>query len=575
MVTLVLGLLPAGMAWVGRAIIDGVMLAAKTQDPADRQRALWTMALELALSLGLLGSRRMNTWLRENLRLALQKLINVQILEKALTLEVAQFENAATYDLLQNAQKEASYRPLSLAFSTLSLVRSLLTLGGFAVLLWSLAWWSVLLLALAAVPEFLAEARLSADAFRIYSWRARDSRLATYLELLLTRDTHVKEVKLYGLGPLVLDRYRALVEKFGMEDRALARRKAGLGTLFAGLSSVGFYVCYAAVGLRAAMGLITIGDLTLSISAFRQGQGAFEDVLSSVAGMYEDALYVSALSAYLELPTGAGPRRLPSATLPAGRFDIELDRVSFRYPGQTQWALRDVSVRLERGQKVALVGENGAGKTTLIKLLLGLYEPTEGVIRFGGVDLKELDPATLRRRVGAVFQDFVRYQFTARENIGLGDLDKLEDVAVVDQAARDGGADELLASLPKGRETVLGTWFEDGQELSGGQWQKLAVARSFMRLGHGEEPGADLLILDEPTAAIDAAAEAELFERFQRLAAGRSAIIISHRFSTVRLADHIVVLEHGQVLEHGTHEALVARGGRYAELFALQARGYR
>lgn len=571
-VTVVLGLLPAVMSWVGKLIIDGVVLAAKTGDAADRTRAMQALATELALSLLLLAMRRTQTYLREAIRVRLSQLLNTRILNKALTLELSQFENAATYDVLQNAQKEAAGRPLSLALSTMTLIKSLLTLGGFAVLLWGLAWWSVVLLAVAAIPEFLAETRLSGDAFRLITWRVRDSRLLTYLEWVLTRDTHVKEVKVYGLGPMVLKRHAALLEKFKREDLALARRKMTLGTLFAGLSSVSFYVCYAAVGWRAALGLITVGDLTLAISAFRQGQGAFEDVLESVAGMYEDALFVSNLSLFFDLPADrvAGTKRLPP-----GRFPITLDHVSFRYPGQEAWAISDLSLTIAAGEKLALVGENGAGKSTLIKLLLGLYVPTEGSIRFGDLDVRELEPGELRARVAAVFQDFVRYQFTAGENIGLGDVDRLDATDAIDRAAQDSGAAEVIDGLPQRRDTTLGTWFEPAQDLSGGQWQKLAIARSFMRLSSRNGEGADLLILDEPTAAIDAAAEAALFERFKRLTVGRSAVIISHRFSTVRIADRIAVLEHGKLLELGSHDALLARGGRYAELFTLQAQGYR
>ncbi len=575
-VTVVLGLLPAVMTWVGRLIIDGVVLAAKTGAPEDRQAVLRALAIELTLSIVLLASRRTQTYLREAIRVRLSQLLNTRILNKALTLQLAQFENAATYDVLQNAQREASGRPLSLALSTLTLVKSLLTLGGFAVLLWGLAWWSVVLLAVAAIPEFLAETRLSGDAFRLISWRARDSRLATYLEWVLTRDTHAKEVKVYGLGPMVLKRHAALLDKFKGEDLTLARRKLSLGTLFAALSSVSFYVCYAAVGWRAALGLITVGDLTLSISAFRQGQGAFEDVLSSIAGMYEDALFVSNLSLFFDLPTDAA--MLPShgtRRLPPGRFAIELDRVSFRYPGQDTWAVRELSLSLAPGEKLALVGENGAGKSTLIKLLLGLYAPTEGSIRFGGIDLRELEVTELRSRVAAVFQDFVRYQFTAGENIGLGDVERIDSGPAIARAAEDSGAAEVIDALPQGHDTILGTWFEPAQDLSGGQWQKLAIARSFMRLSSRDGQGADLLILDEPTAAIDAAAEVALFERVRRLTVGRSAIIISHRFSTVRIADRIAVLEHGKLLELGSHDALLAQDGRYAQLFTLQAQGYR
>jgi ABC-type multidrug transport system fused ATPase/permease subunit len=263
-----------------------------------------------------------------------------------------------------------------------------------------------------------------------------------------------------------------------------------------------------------------------------------------------------------------------SAGLPPGRFAIELEHVSFKYPGADRWALRDVTLSIAPGEKLAIVGENGAGKSTLVKLLLRLYEPTEGTIRFGGIDLRKLDVGALRSRIGAVFQDFVRYQLTAGENIGLGDLSRLNEPEAIANAARDGGALEVVEALPQQAKTMLGTWFEQALELSGGQWQKLAIARSFMRLSNNAGVGADLLILDEPTAAIDAAAEAELFERFQALTLGRSAIIISHRFSTVRMADRIAVIEQGALLELGDHATLISKRGRYAHLFTLQAKGY-
>lgn len=575
-VTLVMALLPASMAAVGRRIIDSVVLASQTHTEAHRRLVITAVALELGLSLVLLGSRRMQTYLRAMLRAKVSNLLGTRLLDKAQSLDLAHFEDATTYDLLQNARRDASTRPLSLALAGLMLARSLITLVTLGALLWDLAWWSVIPLALSAIPEFFIETKLSGEAFSLSSGRAQDSRRLSYLESMLTQDSHVKEVKLYGLGPLVMGRYRALFERFFLEDRSLARRQLMLGTFFAGLSSLSFYVCYAAVGYRAAMGHLSVGDLTLSVVAFRQGQGALEDVLSSLAGMYDDALYVTNLAKFFELPASSGPVVVNALnTLPPGRFEIELDHVSFRYPSRETWAIRDLSLKIAAGEKLAIVGENGAGKSTLIKLLLRLYEPTEGTIRFGGIDVRELDTDALRLRLGAVFQDFVRYQLTAAENIGFGDLARLAAPEAIAQAAKDGGAEQVIGELPEHQKTMLGTWFENGHELSGGQWQKLAIARSFMRLTGGPNgDGADLLILDEPTAAIDAAAEFALFERFQRLTVGRSAIIISHRFSTVRIADRIAVLEHGKLLELGSHEQLLAQGGHYAHLFRLQAKGY-
>jgi ATP-binding cassette subfamily B protein/ATP-binding cassette subfamily C protein len=321
---------------------------------------------------------------------------------------------------------------------------------------------------------------------------------------------------------------------------------------------------------RAARAEITLGDLTLYIAVFRQGQGAIQSVLQAVGSLYEDALFMSNLFDYLAIPAGGeAPRVLPPRAPPRGRPGaLELANVSFRYPGKQDWALRHVTLTIAPGEKLALVGENGAGKSTLVKLLLRLYDPDEGEIRLGGVDLRDMDPAELRGRIGAVFQDFVRYQFTAAENVGLGSPSHVSDRPRIVEAARRGGAAAVIEALPSGFDTVLGGWFEAGHELSAGQWQKLAVSRAFMR------DDAELLILDEPTASIDAAAEHELFQRFQALAADRTAIVISHRFSTVRIADRIAVLHAGRLEELGSHRELVAHGGRYAHLFHLQAQGY-
>jgi ATP-binding cassette, subfamily B, bacterial len=456
-----------------------------------------------------------------------------------------------------------------LVMDAVSVVKNLVTLSTFAVLLWNVAWWAVLVLFFAAIPSFLAETKLSSDAFRLYSWRAPEGRRLNYLEWLLTRDSTVKEVKLFGLGPLIMGRYRALFAKFLAEDRRLALRRMAFGIALGAFSLAAFYGGYLWVAGRASAGLITVGDLVLSLAVFRQGQGALEAVLSAVAGMYEDALFLSNLQRFFDLPTAAElPRALPAKTLPPGPHRLTFDRVSFRYPGKEGWALRDFSLELQPGEKLALVGENGAGKSTVIKLLMRLYEPTEGSITYGGVDLRDFEVNDLRSRLGAVFQDFVRYQFTASENIGLGEPSKVDLRSAIEYAADASGARPLIDALPQGFDTMLGGWFEKGHELSGGQWQKLAIARAFMR-----QP--EFLILDEPTASIDAEAEVALFERFRTLAERRTAIIISHRFSTVRIADRIAVLEAGRLVELGSHEHLLAKPGRYAKLFTLQAQGYR
>jgi ATP-binding cassette subfamily B protein/ATP-binding cassette subfamily C protein len=568
--TLVLALLPAAVAWVGKLIVDGVVLAARTGAPPDRERVLWLVALELGLMAAQMTASRLLGLRRELLRAALGNAINVRILEKALELELRHFEDAEVYDKMQNARREASARPLSLAMQIFAIGQNAVTLAALSGLLVRISPASVLVIVAASIPAFLAEARLSAESFRLWTWRAPEGRRLNYLEWILTRDSHVKEVKLFGLGPLVLSRYRDLFRKFFAEDRHLAVRRMRAGIAFGLLSLAAFYGMYALMAGRAALGAITLGDLALYIAVFRQGQGALQSILGAVGTMYEDALFMSNLFAYYAIPTGGeAPRVLPARSPPRGAPGaIEIHDVSFRYPGKEAWALRGLSLTIAPGQKLGLVGENGAGKSTLVKLLLRLYDPTEGEIRYGGVDLRDMDPADLRGRIGAVFQDFVRYQFTAAENVGLGNPAHLSDRRRIEEAARRGGAAEVVEALPQGWDTVLGGWFERGHELSAGQWQKLAVARAFMR------DEAEVLVLDEPTASIDAAAEHELFQRFQELAADRTAIVISHRFSTVRIADRIAVLHAGRLEELGTHAELLARDGRYAHLFRLQARGY-
>jgi len=561
-------LLPAAIAWVGKLIVDAVVAASRGEAPATP--VLGLVGLEAALMAASLGLSRLLGLSRELLRARLGNLVNESILEKALALELRHFEDAAVYDKMQNARREASARPLSLVMQGLAVLQNGATLAALTALLFRVSPLGVLVLVAASVPAFVAEVRLASESFRLNTWRAPEGRKLAYLEWILTRDQHVKEVKLFGLGPLVLGRYRALFSRFYDEDRRLAVRRMAAGVVLGLLSLGAFYAMYAQVAVRAARAEITLGDLALYLTVFRQGQGAIQSILAAIGAMYEDALYMSNLFEFLAIPTGGEEPRVHPPLVPArGRpGQIELRGVSFRYPGRQDWALRDLDLTLEPGETLGLVGENGAGKSTLVKLLLRLYDPTEGSIRYGGVDLRDMDAAELRSRFGAVFQDFVHYQFTAGENVGLGLPALVEDRPRIGRAVERAGAGELVSSLPQGLATPLGGWFESGHELSAGQWQKLAVARAFMR----EE--AEVLILDEPTASIDAEAEHELFQRFRELAASRSAIVISHRFSTVRIADRIAVLHGGRLVELGSHRELLAQDGRYAHLFRLQAQGY-
>jgi len=562
-------MIPAAMAWVGKLIVDAVVQAARTGSRADERRVVEYVLVEFGLMVVSTVLSRGQALLRDLMRASLGNHVNTLILEKAATLELRHFEDADTYDKMQNARREASVRPLSLVLELASLCQQLLILATYAALLARLSWWSTLVIVAASLPAFFAEARFSGESFRLNSWRAPEGRRQNYLEWILTRDSHVKEVKIFGLAPLVLGRYRALFDKFYAEDRRLALRKSAAGLVLGALSLLAFYASYLFMADRAAQARITLGDLTLYLVAFRQGQAAIQSALASIGSLYEDGLFVSNLFSYLDIPTaGESPRTRPSTAAKGRSQLIEFREVAFRYPGSDREALHGVNLRIEPGEKLALVGDNGAGKSTLIKLLLRLYDPTEGSIVYGGVDLRDFDPRDLRDRIGVLFQDYVKYQFTALENVGLGEVHAISDRPRIDAAVDRAGARTVVDELPQKLDTMLGGWFEEGHELSGGQWQKVALARAFMR------DRAELLVLDEPTASLDAEAEHDLFLRLKALAADRSAILISHRFSTVRTADRIAVLQGGRIAELGSHEALLAKDGRYAHLFRLQASGY-
>jgi ATP-binding cassette subfamily B protein len=553
-------LIPLGVAWVGKAIMDAIVAG-------DGSAALRYILVELGLIVGQALVQRALGLIRALLGARLGIDINVQILEKALTLELRHFEDAEFYDQLTRARREASSRPVSVVNESFQLIQNGLTLAGYILLLVRFSGWAVLALAAAAVPATLVEMRYSTAAFRLRNWRSPDTRRLTYLEYVLANDNHAKEVKLFGLGPMLLARYKALAETFYREDRGLAVRRAIWAYLLSLLATGASYGIYVVMAIQAARGRMTIGDLTLYTVAFRQGQQAFQSILTAVGGMYEDNLYMSNLFKFLEIPTEA-PRPLPAPAAVKEDDGIRFENVGFRYPGAEAWALRNLDVFIPKGQSLALVGHNGAGKTTFIKLLTRLYEPTEGRILLDGRDLRSWDFEALRARIGVIFQDFNEYQLKVRENVGVGSVGHMEDDLRLHRAVDSGGATEVVAGLKEGLDTALGRWFANGVELSGGQWQKIALARAFMR----EE--ADILVLDEPTAALDAEAEHAVFERFRQLTRGRTSILISHRFPTVRMADRIIVLEGGRIIETGTHAELVAAGARYAKLFALQAQGY-
>lgn len=556
--------LPPAIAWAGKQIVDAVVAG-------SRETTLRWVSVELGLVVLQATFTRGLALLRSVLGSRLGTDVNVAILERATGLSLRYFEDPEFYDKLTRARREASSRPVSLVTESFALVQSALTLAGFAALLLQFSPWAVLVLMVATVPATLAEMRYSKTAFRLRNWRSPDARRLSYLEYVLANDEHAKEVKLFELGPLFLGRYRELAERFHQEDSRLAGRRALVTHALSLIATIAFYGAYAAMAALAALGQLTLGSMTLYVLAFRSGQQSFQSILSGIGSIYEHNLYMSNLFSYLDGPPDEGAARDASELLPTPdrtEQGIRLDHVSFRYPGQDRWVLRDVNLFVPRGQSIALVGQNGAGKTTFVKLVTRLYEPTEGRILLDGLDLRDYEASELLARFGVVFQDFNQYQLKARENVGVGSVQHLEDEPRIQHAIERGGAGGVIATLDQGIETPLGRWFRDGVELSGGQWQKLALARGFMR------EHADILVLDEPTAALDAEAEHAVFERFKRLAAGRTTIIISHRFPTVRMADRILVLEGGRVIEDGTHDELVSGGGTYARLYRLQAEGY-
>jgi ATP-binding cassette, subfamily B, bacterial len=563
--SLLAGLLPGAIAYIGKLIVDNVVVAARSGLEIDRDRALLNVGIEAIAIVIFAAVQKGLVVCQSLLRVLLGQRVNESILEKALTLDLAHFEDSEFYDKMSQARSQASSRPLSLITRTFGLCQSALTLLTFGGLLWRFSVWAVVVLIVAAIPSFVAETRFSEHAFRLFRWRSPETRQQHYLETLLAREDYAKEVQLYQLGGMLLQRYRDIFNQLYTEDRDLTIKKGVWGYLLGLLSTAAFYAAYAWIVIEAISARISLGEMTMYLVVFRQGQSTFASALTSIGGMYEDNLYLANLYEFLDRPIPQSQGKITRGIIPNG---IWFEHVSFSYPGSQQPVLKDICLHLQPGEKLAIVGENGSGKTTLIKLLTRLYVPSSGRIFLDGVDLNDWDIDVLRQRIGVIFQNFVQYQFTVGENVGVGDVEHLDDRKEWEIAADKGMATTFIDRLPQGFNTQLGKWFKDGQELSGGQWQKIALARAFMR------STADILILDEPTAAMDAEAEMTIFDRFRSLTKNQMVVLISHRFSTVRMADKIIVMANGEIIEQGSHQQLLEASGRYAHLFSLQAAGY-
>jgi ATP-binding cassette subfamily B protein len=563
-------LIPAAQAWVGKLIIDSVVASINGQIPPQTGllAVLPYLTIEFLLILAQSGIAQARSLAEHILHARLNYSLNTRIIRKALELDLTHFENADFYDKLQNARREADWRALQIMNNGFYIVQNIITLISFGAILLTFNIWLTLLLFGATIPAFIAQSKYAQLNFRLLSWRAPEARKLNYLEYLLTVDSSVKEVKLFGLGEPLLGRYAELFWKFMREDQALAQKRSFASFGWGLLATLSYYFAYAWIIFETIGGAITLGAMTMYLSIFRSSQNVFQTLFFGLSDLYENALFMSNLFAFLDLkpqmPVTANPIALPRPIV----HGLEFRHVSFKYPDREAYALRDVSLTIKPGEKIALVGANGAGKTTFVKLLTRLYDPSEGQVLIDGIDLREVDPKELQKRIGVIFQDFVKYHLPVRENIGFGQIDELDNEARIVDSATRAGADATIRSLPQGYDTMLGKWFERGNDLSGGEWQKVALARAFMR-------EAEVLVLDEPTAALDAMNEYAIFQRFRELTDNKIALLISHRFSTVRMADRIVVLEDGHIIETGTHAELLALGGEYAKLFTIQAEGYR
>lgn len=569
-VTTVIGAgLPAAQAYVAGQIVDAVATGMQAGDPwlAVAPVGRW-VAVEFALVTVGFVIAQVRILADHTLNARLSNYIATRVMEKTATLDIQYFEDAAFYDRLQNARRQAEFRALALVTGSFGIVQSVISLVSFIVLLVTFSPVLAVVLFGASIPAFVAQGRYSRLFFRLLTRRAPEFRQLRYLEELLTSDKTIKEIRLFGLAPSIMQRYTATFERYYDEDLKLSTRRSFLSMLWGLVSTLSFYLAYGSVVWQALAGAITVGQMTFYFALLRQSQTTFQSLFGGINFLLENGMFMTNLLEFFAIePIIRSPARPVPFPDPIQQGIVFHD-VSFRYPDRSDWTLRHVDLSIAAGETIALVGLNGAGKTTLVKLLTRLYDPTEGSITIDGIDIRDFAIDDLNRHIGVIFQDFVRYQMSLNDNIGFGNIDRIDDRTRVIQAAHDGGADTIAATLDNGYDSILGRQFQHGRELSGGQWQKIALSRAFMRDG-------GILILDEPTSALDAQHEHEVFVGFRALTKGRTAILISHRFSTVRIADRIAVLQDGTISEYGTHAELMANPRGYADLFELQAQGYR
>lgn len=574
---LIRALLPVLALFIGKLIIDDVVALTQLTDRPSTllgwwdagllDRLAWLIGIEFALAVisDILG--RVVSLFDSLLSEKFSNTTSVSLMEHAATLDLEDFEDSELQDQLDRARRQTSGR-MTLLSQLFGQAQDLVTIIGFAVGLVVYAPWLIVLLVLALVPAFLGEAHFNAQSYALAYARTPEQRELDYVRQTGASVESAKEVKIFGLNSFLIQRYRELATKFYTANRRLAIRRAGWGSVLTALGTVGYYTAYAYLTWRTLTGELSIGDLTFLSGSFRRLRTLLEGLLIGFSQTAGQALYLDDLFSFFEIEpeihSPPDPRPFPVPI----RQGFYFEDVGFRYPGAERWAVRHLNFQLKAGEVLALVGENGAGKTTLVKLLARLYDPDEGRILLDGHDLREYDLEELRSNIGVIFQDFVRYHLTAAENIAVGRIEERDDRARIEIAAERSLADEVIRKLPDGYEQVIGKRFRTGVDLSGGEWQKVAIARAYMR-------DAQVLILDEPTAALDARSEFEVFQRFKDLSFGKTAVLISHRFSSVRMADRILVLADGTVEAMGTHRELLSQRGRYAELFELQAAGYR